>query len=48
MINNKLSSFFPHKKIKKELPKISEKSIPTHFIAINRSYEGDINEITLP
>jgi hypothetical protein len=39
------SSPFPHRTLKKSLPKIHEKTIPIHFYEDYRQYQGEVNEI---
>lgn len=40
-----ISGYYPHRWNKKELPKISEKAIPTRFVEFKRCYQGDLDEL---
>jgi hypothetical protein len=39
---------FPHRYFKKQLPKISEKVVPTHYLEIRQLYQGRMDELLLP
>lgn len=39
------SNPFPHRTLKKSLPKIRDKVIPTHIYELQRIYHGEMDEI---
>lgn len=43
-LSNKQPASFPHRNLRKENPKIGSKTVPLHFVGINRSYQGEMNK----
>jgi hypothetical protein len=39
------SNHFPHRTIKRSLPKIRDKVIPTHIYELRRIYHGEMDDI---